>query len=259
MSYFARLREYARRGTGEAVAAQGLSMDWEALLVRVEQGASGLVAAGIGPGSVVGITIADEVEHFVACLALLRVGAWQIALATHDPEPERRAIAVRAGVTHVLNAGEHSLAGAQYLSWPPTLGDALAVGHAEGGVMLRTSGTTGTMNIVPLSAGELLVQADRNREYAGGRGQLEVPGRPKLGDRLRQWREVSPHTRVVVGYGAQDGNDEGAAAEIAQCVTGAEVERVALDGVEVKHNFLYKLSVAGFLPAFMADRLGLSG
>jgi hypothetical protein len=91
------------------------------------------------------------------------------------------------------------------------------------------------------------------------RGQIEGVGRPKLGDRLRQWREASPHTRVVVGYGAQDENDETSATEIAKCVAGAEVERVALDGVEVKHNFLYKLSVAGLLPAFMADRLGLAG
>jgi acyl-coenzyme A synthetase/AMP-(fatty) acid ligase len=170
MSYFARLREYARRGTGEAVAAQGLCMDWEALLARVEQSAGGLAAAGIGPGAVIGITIADEVEHFVACLALLRVGAWQIALATHDPEPERRAIAERAGVTHLLYAaGEHSLPGVQHLSWPPAPADALPLERSEGGVMLRTSGTTGTMNIVPLRASELLVQADRNPEYAGGR------------------------------------------------------------------------------------------
>lgn len=91
------------------------------------------------------------------------------------------------------------------------------------------------------------------------RGQFGEVGGPKLGDRLREWREESPHTRVVVGYGAQEEKDEAAAAEIARCVTGAEVERIALDGVEVKHNVLYKLSAAGLLPAFMADRLGLTG
>ena len=91
------------------------------------------------------------------------------------------------------------------------------------------------------------------------RGQFDRPGVPKLGDRLRQWREASPQTRVVLGYGAQDETDEKAAADIAQCVTGAEIERVALDGVEVKHNFLYKLSEAGLLSAFAADKLGLGG
>lgn len=90
------------------------------------------------------------------------------------------------------------------------------------------------------------------------RGQFDEPGRSKLGDRLREWRAGSQATRVAVGYGAQDEKDEAAASEIAQCVTGAEVERVALDGVEVKHNFLYKLSVAGLLPAFLTDKLGLA-
>jgi acyl-CoA synthetase (AMP-forming)/AMP-acid ligase II len=169
MSFFARLDEYARRG-GEAVAGAGVSLDWAALLARVDQGAAGLVSAGIGPGAMVGIAIADEVEHFVACLALLRAGAWQIALATHDPEPERQAIAARAGVTHVLHmASEPSVSGGRHLVWPLPGGAALPAGHPEGGVMLRTSGTTGTMNIVPLSAAELLIQADRNREYASGR------------------------------------------------------------------------------------------
>lgn len=169
MSFFARLDEYARRG-GEAVAGAGVSLDWAALLARVEQGAAGLLAAGVGPGATVGIAIADEVEHFVASLAVLRAGGWQIALATHDPEPERQAIAARAGVTHVLYAAaEPSVPGVRHLAWPLPQGAALSAGQPEGGVMLRTSGTTGTMNIVPLSAAELLVQADRNREYWGGR------------------------------------------------------------------------------------------
>lgn len=89
------------------------------------------------------------------------------------------------------------------------------------------------------------------------RGQFEEPGKPRFPDRLRAWRAGSPATRVVVGYGAQDEKDEVAAAEIAACVEGAEVERIALDGVEVKHNFVYKLSAAGLLPAFMTEKLGL--
>jgi acyl-coenzyme A synthetase/AMP-(fatty) acid ligase len=170
MGYAARLRDYVRRGTGEAVVAEGISLSWADMLGRVEQGAAGLAAAGIGPGVVVGVTIADEVEHFVACLALLRVGAWQIALATHDPELERQAIAARAGVTHVLHTGSAPTASVlPHLAWPRAPAAALPDEHPEGGVMLRTSGTTGTMNIVPLSAAELCVQADRNREYDGGR------------------------------------------------------------------------------------------
>lgn len=90
------------------------------------------------------------------------------------------------------------------------------------------------------------------------RGQFDRPGEPRLGDRLRRWREESPQTRVILGYGAQDVADERAAADTAQCIAGAEVERVALEGVEVKHNFLYKLSEAGQLSQFVAEKLGLT-
>ena len=90
------------------------------------------------------------------------------------------------------------------------------------------------------------------------RGQFDRDGVPKLGDRLAQWREAAPQTRVILGYGAQDTTDESAAADIARCVAGAEVERVAFEGVEVKHNFLYKLSEAGQLSQFVAEKLGLT-
>jgi len=90
------------------------------------------------------------------------------------------------------------------------------------------------------------------------RGQFDRPGQPKFGDRLRQWREAAPLVPVTVGYGAQDAADESAAADIARCVSGAEVERIALDGVEVKHNFLYKLSAAALLTAFVSEKLGLT-
>lgn len=90
------------------------------------------------------------------------------------------------------------------------------------------------------------------------RGQFDEPGQRKLGDRLREWRDESPETRVVLSYGAQDEKDETSAAELAECIPGAEVDRIALEGVEVKHNLLYKLSAAGLLPAYLTEKLGLA-
>ena len=203
MGLFERLREFARRG-GQAVAIEGLVIDWAALLVRVEDGAAGLVAAGVGPGSTVGIAIADEVEHFVACLALFRAGAWQIALATHDPDAEREAIAARAGVTHLLSTGGYSAPGTLPLTWPLGAGEALPAEHPEGGVMLRTSGTTGTMNIVPLGVAELLVQADRNPEYAGGRLFRPAPIEHNNSKRHRLYCAALGGTNVFRPEGAFD-------------------------------------------------------
>jgi hypothetical protein len=90
------------------------------------------------------------------------------------------------------------------------------------------------------------------------RGQFDKPGARLFADKLQGWRSEAPGVQVIALYGAQEPVDETAAAEILQCVPGTEVVRVALDGVEVKHNMLYKLSAAGLLAAFFKDRLGLS-
>jgi len=170
MGFVARLREHGRRVGRQAVATAGMSLDWPELVGRVERDTAALRAAGIGPGATVGISIADEVEHFIASLALIGAGTWQIALATHDTEQEREEIAARARVTHVLlgQQGEPHTGEVPHLSWPlPPRAAATEV--PEGGVFLRTSGTTGSSNIVPLTAADLLVQAARNPEYIEGR------------------------------------------------------------------------------------------
>ncbi|RYE08315.1 MAG: hypothetical protein EOP22_14075 [Hyphomicrobiales bacterium] len=171
MGFWGQLRRHGMTGRGDAIVKDGPALDWAGLLARVEREAAALQAAGLRAGMHVGITIPDEIEHFVASLALLRLGAWQVALATHDTAAEREAIAARAGVSHVLLGpqGEPAAVGPGALSWPLPAGDVAAPASDAGGVLLRTSGTTGTMNIVPLSGDALLVQAARHPEYAGGR------------------------------------------------------------------------------------------
>lgn len=170
MGFTARLRERGTRGGRAAVVADGRSLDWRELVARVEREIAALRGAGIGPGTTVGITIADEVEHFVASLALIGAGTWQIALATHDTAQERDEIAARARVTHVLlgQDGEPRTGDGPHLSWPLAAGPSLP-DVPDGGVFLRTSGTTGASNIVPLTDDDLLIQAARNPEYVEGR------------------------------------------------------------------------------------------
>lgn len=169
MGFLARLREHGTRAGRQAVVTAGTSLDWPELVARVEREIGALQAAGIGPGATVGLSIADELEHFVASLALIGAGAWQIALATHDTAEEREQVAARARVTHVLlgQGGEPRTGVVPHLDWPLPTG--IPVDVPEGGVFLRTSGTTGSSNIVPLTGADLLVQAARNPEYVDGR------------------------------------------------------------------------------------------
>lgn len=73
---------------------------------------------------------------------------------------------------------------------------------------------------------------------------------------LRQAAKAGYNKRLVTAYGAQSVQDRASAADIARCLEVVPVE-VARDDAEVKHNILHPLSVAGELPGFLAQHLGL--
>lgn len=142
-----------------AVVTDELTLAYGELLDRVERKAAALEKWGIGAGSVVGLEIGDEVEHLVASLALLTVGARHITLPTHDPPEAKQTLSERVGATHVVTS-----AGAS-----PQGGASPRAADAEGVVYLKTSGTTGGMNIIAFSATQLAQQAERHPEYASER------------------------------------------------------------------------------------------
>lgn len=177
--FHARCVSHARtHPSRQAVVAAGTTLDYAALLRRVDHGAALLAARGIGPDATVGLTIRDEVEHLVASLALFTLGARQITLASHDQPEMRRDLADRTGVTHRLiddpairHDGE---GGGTALIWSPGDPPATAVPGimapaGEGRLFLRTSGTTGRTNLLEFSESQIGLQAGRHSEYADER------------------------------------------------------------------------------------------
>ncbi|WP_055049359.1 class I adenylate-forming enzyme family protein [Devosia sp. A16] len=151
------LDELARRGNTTAVVSEAGQFDYAELLGRVERYLARLAQQGVGAGAIVGVEIADEVEHLIASLALIAAGAHHITLATHDPPAVRSELAGRVGVTHVVGQGaEVTRRNAVFA----------AEGEGEGGVYLKTSGTTGGMNIIAFTAAQLAAQALRHPEYS---------------------------------------------------------------------------------------------
>lgn len=150
------LDELARRGSATAVVSQTEQFDYVELLARVEHYRARLQRQGVEAGAIAGVEIADEVEHLIASLALMAAGARHIALATHDPPAVRSELAARAKVTHAVRSGGEVTR--QDVAAPEADG--------EGVVYLKTSGTTGGMNIIAFSASELTAQAQRHPEYA---------------------------------------------------------------------------------------------
>jgi long-chain acyl-CoA synthetase len=153
-----------------AVVSDTEAFGYAELARRVAGASAMLQQAGIVTRSRVGLLIADEVEHLVATLALLTLGAGHITLASHDSASLRQSIARRIGATHVVVAGDHLLPeNTIRVDWP-SLTEASGFTATESGtVFLKTSGTTGDMNIVAFTEQMLADQSGRHAEYAGER------------------------------------------------------------------------------------------
>ena len=173
-SFYELLRRHAsRQGEHQALVSDARRLTYAELLQRVRAGAALLGASGVGPGAIVGLSLADEIAHLVATLSLVTQGARQVTLATYDTESSRAAVAARVRVTHIVGADRaFALEGCAFVPWND------ADGPAPGGpststdaatIFLKTSGTTGDMNLVEFSQAQLAAQALRHADYADER------------------------------------------------------------------------------------------
>ena len=142
-----------------AVVTDGLELSYDGLLARVSDRLVALAAAGIVAGDVVGLEIADEVDHLVDSVALIELGARHITLPTHDPATAKQELVDRVRAGFVVSA-------AGIARRPEGVADDAGDG---GMIYLKTSGTTGGMNIIAFSDAQLAAQAQRHPEYASER------------------------------------------------------------------------------------------
>src|SRR6185437_14451174 len=72
-SFFEAISSHAKASPAKAAVVAAESLSYRALEDRVIDAHRWLSAAGLEPSSIAGISIADEVEHLVATLGLLRL------------------------------------------------------------------------------------------------------------------------------------------------------------------------------------------
>lgn len=183
MLFLQQLQQHRRiRPRHPAIISDTRIVSYEALADLVEKGSSYLEEAGVRAQQVVGISIADEVDHFIASLSLLAAGAHQFTLATHETLAVRSNLAERAGAT-VLVADDPSLhfTPLQFVRWPG-VDDLAAAAPAsaaanDGRAMLylNTSGTTGGSNLIPFFDAQIALQAQCHLDYAEERLLRLVP------------------------------------------------------------------------------------
>lgn len=157
-----RLRDIAERNpTRPALVSRDRRLSYGELMTRVDRCAGGLTGLGLGESNVVGLTVGDEIEHLVACLALMAAGTTQITLSTFDPPQANADLALAAGVDLVLG-DDAALAppGLKLVRWGDVVETrAPRASSRHGRLLLRTSGTTGVGKIVPFDEPQLALQA----------------------------------------------------------------------------------------------------
>lgn len=163
-----------------AVISNHGRLSYAELQERVLAWANFLEPYAIRSGDLVGLHIQNEVQHFEIALALLWVGARHVTLASHDsPALHQQLIAILKPKAILTDSGAQwtdsdsaviDIPAALDPSALPKTGSG-AENRARdpspaGSVLLKTSGTTGGINIIELSASDLVFQSQRHPEYA---------------------------------------------------------------------------------------------
>jgi acyl-coenzyme A synthetase/AMP-(fatty) acid ligase len=170
-----RLREHARDRPGVAAIVSGdRTLDYATLATEVARLAAAMAANGLGPGTVVGLVLRDEVEHLLATLALLECGAMQISLPSREPAAARERLARRVGATTVLvDRDEDAPPGLRPLCFADLHGGRAGVARNDDAeapaVALTGSGTSGEPKLIVYSGRDLARQAARTFDFTGQR------------------------------------------------------------------------------------------
>ena len=138
----------------------------------------------IGSGDLVALNVKDEVRHYQITLALLLIGARHITFASHDSASLHSQLTTILEPKAILSDGGMATdAPCRVILISSASNSALAASSTDrrsiqtfetveaGSVLLKTSGTTGGINIVELTALDLTFQSSRHPEY-GDEGLL---------------------------------------------------------------------------------------
>ena len=143
------------------------------LHARVAGCAEWLAGQHVEPGEIVGLSIADELDHIVVALGLASLSAAHVVLPTYDGATARSRLAERTGARRVVAASdEHGVPGLELVAFEPARA---ATWTREPREPLRspdpaslltffsTSGTTGEAKLIPCRHDDFLRQVERAR------------------------------------------------------------------------------------------------
>ena len=173
-----RLERHAReRPDAPAFASPGRVASYREFHACVGACAAWLRSQGVKPGERVGLSINDDLTHFVVAIGLASLSAAHATLATHEPAAPRSRLAARIGVRRVIATDPaHALPGLELVALDP---DRAASWSTRAPAPLErpdpaalftyftTSGTTGEAKIIPILHGRYVEQAPRGPKGPG--------------------------------------------------------------------------------------------
>jgi acyl-coenzyme A synthetase/AMP-(fatty) acid ligase len=171
-----RLREHAqKRGDQVALISPRGALTYRELAQAVHDHAVRLRALGLGPNAILGISLGDEHDHYIASLALFVAGLNQVTLATSMTLTARAVLAAKVGVTHILSddaaqvVNDLPLLRWAKLSEATTAEASASQQQCAGALYITATGTTGDANTIVFSEQQIAQQAERHANYADER------------------------------------------------------------------------------------------
>lgn len=163
-----RLRQHAEQTPEHcAVEHPSIRLSYAQLWRAVAAQSLAFSNTGICTDATLGICCDDDVQHLVATLAGMALGANSCTLPSHQSAVQRAALSKQCGVTHEV--GTEQLLGLNPMADGGSDITASVPEAAEANVLFATSGTTGRPKIVILSAKDLVAQAPRHVQAASER------------------------------------------------------------------------------------------
>lgn len=166
------IEHQASRPSVYALANDRRKLAYSELARTVKNVTHYLASQGVLPGMVVGISITDEVDHMVASLSLLAIGAVQVTFASHESDEARKLLAERVGLSLLLtDNSDVMLSNTPILVWDDlffyreSAPELLDKSDVQGMLFLSTTGTTGGSNLILFTEQQLSLQAMRHIDY----------------------------------------------------------------------------------------------
>ena len=172
-TFFSKIAKLAKSHPAKmAIIDETSSIDFATLVTFIKKTIGFLVNLGIKKNDIVGIHIKNEKDHLVLSLALFCLGVKQVTLASHDNNLLYQEINNRLLINFVISDAYENIINLPTFFY--TL-DLLINEHEtddpnnQGILFLKTSGTTGAINIVKFTEEEISLQSERHSDYANER------------------------------------------------------------------------------------------